>query len=88
MKKTTIIQGLATTIILAGKAMPMMVQGQEGGQVPQTVRADFFQRASASSNSIINAPNASVVTPDDEAGSKYSFIAKFIKGVTTVETGG
>lgn len=46
----------------------------------------FFQRASA--NSIINAPNASVVTPDDEAGSKYSFIAKFIKGVTTVETGG
>ncbi|MDU2970181.1 isopeptide-forming domain-containing fimbrial protein [Enterococcus faecalis] len=88
LKKTTIIQGLATTIILAGKAMPMMVQGQEGGQVPQTVRADFFQRASASSNSIINAPNASVVTPDDEAGSKYSFIAKFIKGVTTVETGG
>ncbi|PQB40266.1 cell surface protein [Enterococcus faecalis] len=88
MKKTTIIQGLATTIILAGMAMPMMVQGQEGGQVPQTVRADFFQRASASSNSIINAPNASVVTPDDEAGSKYSFIAKFIKGVTTVETGG
>ena len=88
LKKTTIIQGLATTIILAGMAMPMMVQGQEGGQVPQTVRADFFQRASASSNSIINAPNASVVTPDDEAGSKYSFIAKFIKGVTTVETGG
>ena len=88
LKKTTIIQGLATTIILAGMAMPMMVQGQEGGQVPQTVRADFFQRASASSNSIINAPNASVVTPDDEAGSKYSFIAKFIKVVTTVETGG
>lgn len=88
LKKTTIIQGLATTIILAGMAMPMMVQGQEGGQVPQTVRADFFQRANASSNSIINAPNASVVTPDDEAGSKYSFIAKFIKGVTTVETGG
>lgn len=88
LKKTTIIQGLATTIILAGMAMPMMVQAQEGGQVPQTVRADFFQRASASSNSIINAPNASVVTPDDEAGSKYSFIAKFIKGVTTVETGG
>ena len=88
LKKTTIIQGLATTIILADMAMPMMVQGQEGGQVPQTVRADFFQRASASSNSIINAPNASVVTPDDEAGSKYSFIAKFIKGVTTVETGG
>lgn len=88
LKKTTIIQGLAITIILAGMAMPMMVQGQEGGQVPQTVRADFFQRANASSNSIINAPNASVVTPDDEAGSKYSFIAKFIKGVTTVETGG
>lgn len=88
LKKTTIIQGLATTIILAGMAMPMMVQGQEGGQVPQTVRADFFQRANVSSNSIINAPNASVVTPDDEAGSKYSFIAKFIKGVTTVETGG
>ena len=88
LKKTTIIQGLATTIILAVMAMPMMVQGQEGGQVPQTVRADFFQRANVSSNSIINAPNASVVTPDDEAGSKYSFIAKFIKGVTTVETGG
>ncbi|HBE2215523.1 TPA: isopeptide-forming domain-containing fimbrial protein [Enterococcus faecalis] len=88
LKKTTIIQGLATTIILAGMAMPMMVQGQEGGQVPQTVRADFFQRANVSSNSIINAPNASVVTPDDEAGSKYSFIANFIKGVTTVETGG
>ncbi|MGC3727040.1 isopeptide-forming domain-containing fimbrial protein, partial [Enterococcus faecalis] len=86
MKKTTIIQGLATVTILAGMAMPMMVQAQEGGQVPQTVKADFFQRASA--NSIINAPNASVVTPDDEAGSKYSFIAKFIKGVTTVETGG
>ncbi|HFP6558544.1 TPA: isopeptide-forming domain-containing fimbrial protein [Enterococcus faecalis] len=86
LKKTTIIQGLATTIILSVMAMPMMVQGQEGGQVPQTVKADFFQRASA--NSIINAPNASVVTPDDEAGSKYSFIAKFIKGVTTVETGG
>jgi len=88
LKKTTIIQGLATTIILSVMAMPMMVQGQEGGQVPQTVRADFFQRANVSSNSIINAPNASVVTPDDEAGSKYSFIAKFIKGVTTVETGG
>ncbi|EOA3012560.1 isopeptide-forming domain-containing fimbrial protein [Enterococcus faecalis] len=86
LKKTTIIQGLATVTILAGMAMPMMVQAQEGGQVPQTVKADFFQRASA--NSIINAPNASVVTPDDEAGSKYSFIAKFIKGVTTVETGG
>ncbi|NSR45725.1 isopeptide-forming domain-containing fimbrial protein [Enterococcus faecalis] len=86
LKKTTIIQGLATVTILAGMAMPMMVQAQESGQVPQTVKADFFQRASA--NSIINAPNASVVTPDDEAGSKYSFIAKFIKGVTTVETGG
>ncbi|AAO82238.1 fimbrial isopeptide formation D2 domain [Enterococcus faecalis] len=86
MKKTTIIQGLATVTILAGMEMPMMVQAQESGQVPQTVKADFFQRASA--NSIINAPNASVVTPDDEAGSKYSFIAKFIKGVTTVETGG
>ncbi|HAP2840787.1 TPA: isopeptide-forming domain-containing fimbrial protein [Enterococcus faecalis] len=86
LKKTTIIQGLATVTILAGMEMPMMVQAQESGQVPQTVKADFFQRASA--NSIINAPNASVVTPDDEAGSKYSFIAKFIKGVTTVETGG
>lgn len=86
LKKTKIIQGLATVTILAGMAMPMMVQAQEGGQVPQIVKADFFQRASA--NSIINAPNASVVTPDDEAGSKYSFIAKFIKGVTTVETGG
>lgn len=41
LKKTTIIQGLATTIILAGMAMPMMVQAQEGGQVPQTVKADF-----------------------------------------------
>lgn len=86
MKKTTIIQGLTTVTILAGMAVPMMVQAQEGGQVPQTVKVDFFQRASA--NSIINAPNASVVTPDDEAGSKYSFIAKFTKGVTTVETGG
>ncbi|EGO5146766.1 isopeptide-forming domain-containing fimbrial protein [Enterococcus faecalis] len=86
MKKTTILQGLATVTILAGMAVPIMVQAQEGGQVPQTVKADFFQRAS--SNSIINAPNASVVTADDEAGSKYSFIAKFIKGVTTVETGG
>ncbi|EGO2680379.1 hypothetical protein IET31_002942, partial [Enterococcus faecalis] len=60
LKKTTIIQGLATVTILAGMAMPMMVQAQESGQVPQTVKADFFQRASA--NSIINAPNASVVT--------------------------
>lgn len=86
MKKTTIIQGLATITILAGMAMPIVTQAQEGGQVPQTVKTDFFQRASA--KSIIDAPNASVVTPDDEAGSKYSFIAKFIKGVTTVETGG
>lgn len=41
LKKTTIIQGLATVTILAGMAMPMMVQAQESGQVPQTVKADF-----------------------------------------------
>ncbi|EGO2713088.1 isopeptide-forming domain-containing fimbrial protein [Enterococcus faecalis] len=86
MKKTTIIQGLATVTILAGMALPMMVQAQEGGQVPATVRSSFFQRASTSS--ILDAPNASLVTEDDEASAKYSFIAKFIQGVTTVETSG
>lgn len=86
MKKTTIIQGLATITILANMAMPMMVHAQEGGQVPDEVAQTFFQRAK--SNSILDAPKASLVTADDEASAKYSFIAKFIKGVTTVETGG
>ncbi|NSP27596.1 isopeptide-forming domain-containing fimbrial protein [Enterococcus faecalis] len=86
MKKTTIIQGLATVTILANMAMPMMVHAQEGGQVPDEVAQTFFQRAK--SNSILDAPKASLVKPGDEASSKYSFIAKFIKGVTTVSTGG
>ncbi|MFG5477875.1 isopeptide-forming domain-containing fimbrial protein [Enterococcus faecalis] len=86
MKKTTIIQGLATITILANMAMPMMVHAQEGGQVPDEVAQTFFQRTK--SNSILDAPKASLVTADDEASAKYSFIAKFIKGVTTVETGG
>lgn len=86
MKKTTIIQGLATVTILASMAMPMMVQAQEGGPVPDEVAQTFFQRTQ--SNSILNAPKASLVKPGDEASAKYSFIAKFIKGVTTVETGG
>ncbi|EGO8511461.1 isopeptide-forming domain-containing fimbrial protein [Enterococcus faecalis] len=67
-------------------AMPMMVQAQEGGPVPDEVAQTFFQRTQ--SNSILNAPKASLVKPGDEASAKYSFIAKFIKGVTTVETGG
>lgn len=86
MKKTTIIQGLATITILAGMTMPVVAQAQEGGQVPDEVAQTFFQRAK--SNSILDAPKASLVKPGDEASSKYSFIAKFIKGVTTVETGG
>ncbi|EHQ8834392.1 isopeptide-forming domain-containing fimbrial protein [Enterococcus faecalis] len=86
MKKTTIIQGLATVTILANMAMPMVTYAQEGGQVPDEVAQTFFQRAK--SNSILDAPKASLVKPGDEASSKYSFIAKFIKGVTTVETGG
>lgn len=86
MKKTTIIQGLATVTILASMAMPMMVQAQEGGPVPDEVAQTFFQRTQ--SNSILNAPKASLVKPGDEVSAKYSFIAKFIKGVTTVSTGG
>ncbi|EHQ8840308.1 isopeptide-forming domain-containing fimbrial protein [Enterococcus faecalis] len=86
MKKTTIIQGLATITILAGMTMPVVAQAQEGGQVPDEVAQTFFQRTK--SNSILDAPKASLVTADDEASAKYSFIAKFIKGVTTVETGG
>ncbi|HBI1613453.1 TPA: isopeptide-forming domain-containing fimbrial protein [Enterococcus faecalis] len=86
MKKTTIIQGLATITILANMAMPMVTYAQEGGQVPDEVAQTFFQRTK--SNSILDAPKASLVTADDEASAKYSFIAKFIKGVTTVETGG
>lgn len=86
MKKTTIIQGLATVTILAGIAMPVVSQAQSGEKVPDEVAQTFFQRAK--SNSILDAPKASLVKPGDEASSKYSFIAKFIKGVTTVETGG
>ena len=86
MKKTTIIQGLATVTILASMAMPMMVQAQEGGPVPDEVAQTFFQRTQ--SNSILNAPKASLVKQGDEVSAKYSFIAKFIKGVTTVSTGG
>lgn len=86
MKKTTIIQGLATITILAGMTMPVVAQAQEGGQVPDEVAQTFFQRAK--SNSILDAPKASLVKSGDEASSKYSFIAKFIKGVTTVSTGG
>ncbi|EJG4482204.1 isopeptide-forming domain-containing fimbrial protein [Enterococcus faecalis] len=67
-------------------AMPMMVQAQEGGPVPDEVAQTFFQRTQ--SNSILNAPKASLVKPGDEVSAKYSFIAKFIKGVTTVSTGG
>ncbi|EGO8095172.1 isopeptide-forming domain-containing fimbrial protein [Enterococcus faecium] len=67
-------------------AMPMMVQAQEGGLVPDEVAQTFFQRTQ--SNSILNAPKASLVKPGDEVSAKYSFIAKFIKGVTTVSTGG
>ncbi|KXF71662.1 isopeptide-forming domain-containing fimbrial protein [Enterococcus faecalis] len=86
MKKTTIIQGLATVTILASMAMPMMAQAQEGGPVPDEVAQTFFQRTQ--SNSILNAPKASLVKQGDEVSAKYSFIAKFIKGVTTVSTGG
>ncbi len=84
MKKTTIIQGLATVTILAGIAMPVVSQAQSGEKVPDEVAQTFFQRAK--SNSILDAPKASLVKPGDEASSKYSFIAKFIKGVTKVET--
>ena len=86
MKKTTIIQSLATVTVLASMAMPIMVQAQEGGQVSDEVAQTFFQRTQ--NNSILSAPKAQLVKPGDEASAKYSFIAKFIPGVTTVETGG
>ena len=44
MKKTTIIQSLATVTILASMAMPIMVQAQERGQVSDEVAQTFFQR--------------------------------------------
>lgn len=92
MNKHAILKSLATVTILAGMVVPMatpFVANAEGeNEVPAEVQTTFFQRAATNSTSILNAPNASLVTPNDEAPAKYSFIAKFIKGVTKVETGG
>ena len=45
--------------------MPVVVQAQEGGQVPDEVAQTFFQRTK--SNSILDAPKAFSVTDDNEA---------------------
>ncbi|EOK35515.1 hypothetical protein [Enterococcus faecalis] len=85
MNKHAILKSLATVTILAGMVVPMetpFVANAEGeNEVPAEVQTTFFQRAATNSTSILNAPNASLVTPNDEAPAKYSF-----RGTWNIET--